>query len=103
MVVTIYCCAGSELFFFFFGRPRFSGRTRWILHDGVAKADGKEVSIFRFDKEAHRASPAALEAAANALRRAKTVRHPCCLAFIDGLENEQSVVVVTERVRPLGA
>jgi SCY1-like protein 1 len=39
--------------------------------------------------------------AKNALRKLRTTRHPDILKFIDVVENENTIYIVTERVRPL--
>ena len=38
----------------------------------------------------------------NALRKLRTVRHPDVLKFVDAVETDTSVSIVTERVQPLG-
>jgi SCY1-like protein 1 len=43
-----------------------------------------------------------LPLAKNALRKLRTVRHPDVLKFIDAVETDTSVSIVTERVQPLG-
>ena len=40
--------------------------------------------------------------AKNALRKLRTVRHPDVLKFIDAVENDSMVYIMTERVTPLG-
>ncbi len=40
--------------------------------------------------------------AKNALRKLRTVRHPDVLRFIDAVESDTSVYIMTERVQPLG-
>ncbi|XP_036182571.1 N-terminal kinase-like protein isoform X2 [Myotis myotis] len=72
----------------------------WALHRGRKKATGSPVSIFVYDVK-----PGAEEqtqAAKAAFKRLKTLRHPNILAFIDGLETDKCVHVVTEAVTPLG-
>ncbi|XP_006101614.1 N-terminal kinase-like protein isoform X1 [Myotis lucifugus] len=72
----------------------------WALHRGRKKATGSPVSIFVYDVK-----PGAEEqtqVAKAAFKRLKTLRHPNILAFIDGLETDKCVHVVTEAVTPLG-
>jgi SCY1-like protein 1 len=40
--------------------------------------------------------------AKNALRKLRTIRHPDVLKFIDVVETESTIYIVTERVQPLG-
>lgn len=40
--------------------------------------------------------------AKNALRKLRTVRHPDVLKFIDVVETDTTIYIVTERVQPLG-
>lgn len=44
-----------------------------------------------------------LPLAKNALRKLRTIRHPDVLKFIDVVENESTIYIVTERIQPLGA
>ncbi|XP_003798701.1 N-terminal kinase-like protein isoform X1 [Otolemur garnettii] len=72
----------------------------WVLHRGRKKATGSPVSIFVYDVK-----PGAEEqtqVAKAAFKRLKTLRHPNILAYIDGLETEKCLHVVTEAVTPLG-
>jgi SCY1-like protein 1 len=39
--------------------------------------------------------------AQNALRKLRTTRHPDILKFMDAVESESSIFIMTERVRPL--
>ena len=41
--------------------------------------------------------------AQNALRKLRTTRHPDTLKFMDVVESETSILIMTERVRPLSA
>lgn len=43
-----------------------------------------------------------LALAKNSLRKLRTVRHPDVLKFIDVVETETTIYVVTERIQPLG-
>nr|XP_031304268.1 N-terminal kinase-like protein isoform X4 [Camelus dromedarius] len=64
------------------------------------KATGSPVSIFVYDVK-----PGAEEqtqVAKAAFKRLKTLRHPNILAYIDGLETDKCLHVVTEAVTPLG-
>ncbi|KAM8815059.1 N-terminal kinase-like protein isoform 3-T3 [Rhynchonycteris naso] len=72
----------------------------WTLHRGRKKAAGSPVSVFVYDVK-----PGAEEqtqVAKAAFKRLKTLRHPNILAYIDGLETDKCLHVVTEAVTPLG-
>ncbi|XP_066108119.1 N-terminal kinase-like protein isoform X5 [Saccopteryx bilineata] len=72
----------------------------WALHRGRKKATGSTVSVFVYDVK-----PGAEEqtqVAKAAFKRLKTLRHPNILAYIDGLETDKCLHVVTEAVTPLG-
>ncbi|XP_033110396.1 N-terminal kinase-like protein isoform X2 [Anneissia japonica] len=71
----------------------------WSLFSGKRKSNGEEVSVFVFDVK--QASEANLQTAKNAHKRLKTLRHPNILQYIDGLETENVIYVVTEAVIPL--
>lgn len=77
---------------------KISGDGHWALHNGTKRDDNTPVSIFVCDL---RASPQHGETARNALKRAKTIRHPDCLRFVDGSDSELAVVIATELVVPL--
>lgn len=60
------------------------------------------MSVFEFDA----GSPGkrnVLGLAKNALRKLRTIRHPDVLKFMDGVETDSTVYIMTERVRPLSA
>ena len=60
--------------------------------------DNSPVSIFSFDIKR---TPNKVDVAKNAFKRAKTIRHPNVLTFLDGLETESVIYIVTETVVPL--
>ncbi|XP_053133421.1 N-terminal kinase-like protein isoform X2 [Hemicordylus capensis] len=70
----------------------------WQLHRGRRKATGEPVSLFTCEAKA----PAEEQALAKAaFKHLKTLRHPNILCYIDGLETEKCLHVVTEPVVPL--
>ncbi|XP_046847732.1 N-terminal kinase-like protein isoform X2 [Xenia sp. Carnegie-2017] len=75
------------------------GRTIWTLHSGKKKGTEENVSIFAFDVK--NSSSNEHEVAKAEFKRLKTLRHPTVLRFIDGLESESFVYIVTEAVIPL--
>eukprot|EP01133_Synstelium_polycarpum_P007413 gene7413-8670_t len=76
----------------------YLGKSLWTLHAGTKKDDGSAVSIFSFDIKKN---PSKLEVAKNGFKRAKTIRHPNFLTFLDGIELDTHIYIVTEPVVPL--
>ncbi|ROT76596.1 N-terminal kinase-like protein [Penaeus vannamei] len=74
-------------------------RSVWKIHRGKKKQNGDEVSVFIC--EGRDGTTAQLDIAKAAVKRLKTLRHPCILTYIDSLENEKLVYLVTEPVTPL--
>ncbi len=88
----------------------------WTLHSGLSKKQlsassssvagltsiqqSPAVSIFKFDKKGNQ-NQQYFAAASNALRRCKILRHPYILQYIDGVETDSEIVIVTEPVIPL--
>ncbi|KAI5116981.1 hypothetical protein M0805_001592 [Coniferiporia weirii] len=79
----------------------FEGKTLWSLYDGTKRDDGTPVSVFIFDSN-QPPRRNLLPLAKNALRKLRTVRHPDVLKFIDTVDSDTIVYIMTERVRPLG-
>jgi len=62
--------------------------------------DSSPVSVFVFDaSQGNKRSQ--LPLAKNALRKLRTIRHPDVLKFVDVVETETTIHIVTERVQPL--
>ncbi|KAG0182850.1 hypothetical protein DFQ29_001790 [Apophysomyces sp. BC1021] len=76
----------------------FNDFSIWSLHQGIKKEDGSQVSVFVFDCTKNRDK---IQLARNAFRRLRTIRHPDLLRYIDGVENEQAIMFVTDPVEPL--
>ncbi|KAM9220933.1 N-terminal kinase-like protein isoform 4-T4 [Dugong dugon] len=72
----------------------------WALHRGRKKATGSPVSIFVYDVKP--GADEQTQVAKAAFKRLKTLRHPNILAYIDGLETDKCLHIVTEAVTPLG-
>ncbi|KAJ7251828.1 armadillo-type protein [Mycena haematopus] len=72
----------------------------WTLYDATKRDDGSLVSVFEYDCSTRRGM---LPIAKNALRKLRTTRHPDVLKFIDAVETETTIHIMTERVRPLQA
>ncbi|XP_059574406.1 N-terminal kinase-like protein isoform X4 [Alligator mississippiensis] len=77
------------------GRPAGA----WQLHRGRRKATGDPVSVFVYEVKPN--ADEQTQAAKSAFKRLKTLRHPNILSYIDGLETEKCLHVVTEPVTPL--
>ncbi|KAG5263467.1 hypothetical protein AALO_G00265150 [Alosa alosa] len=71
----------------------------WTLHRGKRKTTGEPVSVFVY--EVSQGTEAQTQLAKAAFKRMKTLRHPNILAYVDGLETEKSLYLVTEPVIPL--
>lgn len=64
------------------------------------KSDGKQFSLFAFDK---RKNGMYTPLAQNAFKKMRVLKHPSVLGFVDGLESETQISIITERVTPLYA
>ncbi|CAL1613614.1 unnamed protein product [Knipowitschia caucasica] len=71
----------------------------WTLHRGKRKSNGEPVSVLVY--EVCQGSEQQTQLAKAAFKRMKTLRHPNILAYVDGLETEKSLYLVTEQVTPL--
>ncbi|XP_019725520.1 N-terminal kinase-like protein isoform X2 [Hippocampus comes] len=71
----------------------------WSLHRGKRKSNGEPVSVFMH--EVAQGSEQQAQLAKAAFKRMKTLRHPNILAYVDGLETDKSLYLVTEPVTPL--
>jgi len=76
----------------------FNSSSLWTLHDGKKKDDGTPISVFVFDTDRNYDK---IDLARNAFKRARTIRHPALLNFIDGVENDKNIIIATEKVIPL--
>ena len=79
--------------------PSYTGKQGWTLHTGTKKENSEPVSIFKLKKDG--LSNSRLEACTNALNRVKTIRHPNTLTYLEGVETDKEVLIVTEPVTPL--
>ncbi|KAI8906841.1 armadillo-type protein [Gorgonomyces haynaldii] len=70
----------------------------WTVHMGHKKDDQTPITVFVFDASKN-SSKMAL--ARNALKRAKTLRYPDVLRYVDGAESETKVYIGTEWAEPL--
>ncbi|ORX90168.1 ARM repeat-containing protein [Basidiobolus meristosporus CBS 931.73] len=76
----------------------YEGASIWSLHEGVKKADNSPVSIFAFDCVSKRHL---LPLARNHFKRVKTLRHPDLIRYLDGIETEEYIYIVTDPIFPL--
>ncbi|RKP10625.1 armadillo-type protein [Thamnocephalis sphaerospora] len=81
--------------------PNFGNDSVWTLHTGRKNADNSAVSIFAYDRA--RGSTGQLALARNAFSKFRTIRHPGLLRYVDGIETEEHIYLVTDPVRPLQA
>ncbi|KAG2015871.1 other/SCY1 protein kinase [Coprinopsis cinerea AmutBmut pab1-1] len=71
--------------------------TIYTLYDGTKRDDGSPVSIFEYELSGRNTRALAQ----NALRKLRTTRHPDVLKFMDVVETDSTIHIMTERVRPL--
>ncbi|KAJ4468330.1 hypothetical protein J3R30DRAFT_3662182 [Lentinula aciculospora] len=70
------------------------------LYEGINRDDSSPVSVFEYDFSQRRdLAPLAK----NSLRKLRTIRHPDVLKFMDAVESDTTILIMTERVRPLDA
>lgn len=67
----------------------------------LSQDDSSPVSIFEFEANTP-AKKNLLPLAKNALRKLRTIRHPDVLKFMEVVETDTTIHIMTERVRPLG-
>lgn len=79
--------------------PGLEDKSIWQLHKGKKKGGDQDVSVFVF--EARTGSESLLDTAKASVKRLKTLRHPNVLQYVDSLETEKVVYLVTEYVEPL--
>ncbi|KAG0351329.1 hypothetical protein BGZ54_003318 [Gamsiella multidivaricata] len=72
--------------------------TIWALHKGIKREDNSPVSILCFDCVRQRDK---LPLARNAFKKFRTIRHPDLIKYIDGVETETYIYIVTDAVTPL--
>ncbi|EIN12027.1 ARM repeat-containing protein [Punctularia strigosozonata HHB-11173 SS5] len=77
----------------------YDNKSIWNLYDAVKRDDSSPASVFEFDGTKRNLLPLAK----NALRKLRTVRHPDVLKFLDVVETETTIFIMTERVQPLSA
>ncbi|KAK2891001.1 hypothetical protein Q8A67_013644 [Cirrhinus molitorella] len=73
----------------------------WTLSRGKRKTTGEPVSVFVY--EVTQGTDEQTQLAKAAFKRTKTLRHPNILSYVDGLETEKGLYIVTEPVTPLAA
>ncbi|KAH7923423.1 ARM repeat-containing protein [Leucogyrophana mollusca] len=79
-----------------------SNETFWNLYDATKRDDSSPVSVFEYDL-IHPLNKSTIPLARNALRKLRTIRHPDVLKFMDVVETDSVIYIMTERVRPLPA
>ncbi|KAH7888422.1 hypothetical protein F5I97DRAFT_1852549 [Phlebopus sp. FC_14] len=87
---------------FTLGSKVASCETLWNLYDATKRDDGGPVSVFEYDL-IHPLNKPTIPLARNALRKLRTIRHPDVLKFMDVVESDSAILIMTERVRPLPA
>ncbi|SCZ96994.1 BZ3500_MvSof-1268-A1-R1_Chr4-2g06919 [Microbotryum saponariae] len=90
----------------------FDRRSIWTVSNATKKDDSSSVTVFSFDLNAPQQPnqgaagssndrKAQLVLAKNALRKLRALRHPHILKFLDGVDTDTTVWIVTEPVRSL--
>ncbi|TFK53983.1 ARM repeat-containing protein [Heliocybe sulcata] len=92
--------SGLNLPFTLGGKVEDGSNEIWTLYDGTKRDDGSPVSVFEFDANAP-SRRNFMPLAKNALRKLRTTRHPDVLKFMDAVETDTTIHIMTERVRPL--
>ncbi|GAV00815.1 hypothetical protein RvY_11611 [Ramazzottius varieornatus] len=77
----------------------YVGCSFWILHKAVKKGTTEEFSVFVYDTQ--KQGDSWLNAAKASMKRLKTMRHPNILTYVDGLETDKLVYMVTESAVPV--
>ncbi|KAL4074349.1 armadillo-type protein [Scleroderma yunnanense] len=85
---------------FTLGAKVASCETFWNLYDATKRDDGSPVSVFEYDL-IHPLNKTTAPLARNALRKLRTIRHPDVLKFMDVVESDSTIFVMTEQVKPL--
>lgn len=93
--------------------PQIQERTIWTLNNckrksnsvlpgGSSQPQQNQDSLFSvFSFQLRQGQENLFQSAKNGFKRSKMLRHPSLLMFQDGVENDKSVFIVTERVQPL--
>lgn len=81
--------------------PGLEEKSIWKLHKARRKATGEVFSVFAFDLK--NGSETQMEMAKASVKRLKTLRHPSILTYVDSLEGDRVIYLVTEYVEPLEA
>ncbi|KAF9467357.1 armadillo-type protein [Collybia nuda] len=70
------------------------------LYEATKRDDGSQVSVFEYEFS-DPGKKNVKSFATNALRKLRTTRHPDVLKFMDAVETDTNIYIMTERVRPL--
>ena len=77
-----------------------SGRTVFKLFHGTSKTTNDEVTVFKFEASAS-TTPDQQSVAKAEFKRMRVLRHPNVVKYVDGVDNDTTVIIVTEPVTPL--
>ena len=79
----------------------YNENKHWTVNAGLRKEGEKEaVTIFSFAKKQHADR---LVPAQRCIQKAKTLKHPFIVSYIESAEYDESLVLVTEQCKPLEA
>ncbi|KAF9484514.1 ARM repeat-containing protein [Pholiota conissans] len=74
----------------------------YTLYDATKRDDGSPVSVFEYDLS-DSSKKNIKTFAHNSVRKLRTTRHPDVLKFMDAIESDSTIYIMTERVRPLSS
>ncbi|KAH9962010.1 hypothetical protein BGW80DRAFT_1438713 [Lactifluus volemus] len=80
--------------------PPLDTSSIWTLYDATKRDDGTLVSVFEFNSQQKRNL---LPVAQNAVKKLRVTRHPDILKFMDAVEADGTIYIMTERVKPLSS
>ncbi|CAX39741.1 protein kinase, putative [Candida dubliniensis CD36] len=72
----------------------------WTLHDGINPKDNSPVSVFEFNLK-DPANQQRIGLARNSFKKLKLIKFPGVISIIDFIENDYSLYIITEPVKPL--
>ncbi|KAG2029916.1 hypothetical protein BDR03DRAFT_829450, partial [Suillus americanus] len=78
----------------------YSCETFWILYDATKREEDGLASVFEYDIT-RPLNKSTIPLTRNSLQKLRIVRHPDVLRFIDVVESDSAICMMTEQVRPL--
>lgn len=72
----------------------------WTLHDGINPKDNSPVSVFEFNLK-DPANQQRIGLARNTFKKLKLIKFPGVISIVDFIDNDYSLYIITEPVKPL--